>query len=126
MSLCGVFGNVVCCAHECRAFFAGALGGPGVGGKQGLVVAGWERLSTDYAKAVADLQNWTAQIYFRTEEALNYRFARETDTAVIGGIFAEGEDAVSTRGAHLSERAARWPHACTAMAQIQSQINRIV
>ncbi|KAF8278725.1 hypothetical protein TcBrA4_0107870 [Trypanosoma cruzi] len=97
-----------------------------LGGKQGLVIAERQILSSDYTRAVADVQNWTAQIYFRTEEALNYRFARETNIAVFCGLFAEGGDAVSTRGAHLSERAARWPHACTAMAEIHSQINRIV
>ncbi|RNC41691.1 putative trans-sialidase [Trypanosoma cruzi] len=86
--LCGVFGNVVCCAHECRAFFAGALGGPGVGGTQGLLVAEWERLSTDYAKAVADVQTRSAQIYSQKEEAINYCSARETDIAVVGGPFA--------------------------------------
>ncbi|KAF8277349.1 hypothetical protein TcBrA4_0111380 [Trypanosoma cruzi] len=97
-----------------------------LGGKQGLVIAERQILSSDYTRAVAEAQNWTAQIYFRTEEALNYRSARETNIAVFCGLFAEGEDAVSTRGAHLSERAARWPHACTAMAQMHSQINRIV
>ncbi|RNE96565.1 putative trans-sialidase [Trypanosoma cruzi] len=96
-----------------------------LGGKQGLVIAERQILSSDYTRAVADVQNWTAQIYFRTEEALNYRSARETNIAVFGGLFAE-EDAVSTRGAHLSERAARWPHACTPMAQIHREINRIV
>ncbi|RNE97045.1 putative trans-sialidase [Trypanosoma cruzi] len=101
-------------------------GGPGVVGKQGLVIAERQILSSDYTRAVADVQNWTAQIYFRTEEALNYRPARETNIAVFGGLFAEGGDAVSTRGAHLSERAARWPHACTAMAQMHREINRIV
>ncbi|KAF8292219.1 hypothetical protein TcYC6_0119860 [Trypanosoma cruzi] len=101
-------------------------GGPGVGGKQGLVIAERQILGSDYTRAVADVQNWTAQIYFQTEEALNYRSARETNISVVGGLFAEGGDAVSTRGAHLSERAARWPHACTAMAEIHSQINRIV
>ncbi|RNC36578.1 putative trans-sialidase [Trypanosoma cruzi] len=97
-----------------------------LGGKQGLVIAERQILSSDYTRAVADVQNWTAVIYFQTEEALNYRSARETDISVVGGLFAEGGDAVSTRGAHLSERAARWPHKCTAMAQIQVQINRIV
>ncbi|KAF8278850.1 hypothetical protein TcBrA4_0107570 [Trypanosoma cruzi] len=97
-----------------------------LGGKQGLVIAERQILSSDYTRAVADVQNWTARIYFQTEEALNYRFARETNIAVFGGLFAEGGDAVSTRGAHLSERAARWPHACTAMAEIHREINRIV
>ncbi|KAF8278727.1 hypothetical protein TcBrA4_0108040 [Trypanosoma cruzi] len=59
-------------------------------GKQGLVIAERQILSSEYTRAVADVQNWTAQIYFRTEEALNYRFARETNIAVFGGLFAEG------------------------------------
>ncbi|KAF8289437.1 hypothetical protein TcYC6_0025740 [Trypanosoma cruzi] len=80
-----------------------------LGGKQGLVVAERERLSADYAKAVANVQTRSAQIYFQKEEALNYRSARETNIAVVGGLFAEGGDAVSTRGAHLLEGAARWP-----------------
>ncbi|ESS67186.1 hypothetical protein TCDM_04091 [Trypanosoma cruzi Dm28c] len=96
-----------------------------LGGKQGLVIAERQILNSDYTRAVADVQNWTARIYFRTEEALNYRSARETNIAVFGGLFAESGDAVSTRGARLSERAARWPHARTAMAEIHSQINRL-
>ncbi|RNC42012.1 putative trans-sialidase, partial [Trypanosoma cruzi] len=53
-------------------------GGPGVGGKQWLVIAERQILGSDYTRAVADVQNWTARIYFQTEEALNYRSARET------------------------------------------------
>ncbi|RNF07028.1 putative trans-sialidase [Trypanosoma cruzi] len=80
-----------------------------LGGKQGLVIAERQILSLDYTCAVAEVQNWNARIYFRTEEALNYRSARQSNISVFGGLFAEG-DAVPTRGAHLSERAARWPH----------------
>ncbi|KAF8282055.1 hypothetical protein TcBrA4_0082170 [Trypanosoma cruzi] len=97
-----------------------------LGGKQGLVIAERQILGSDYTRAVADVQNWTARIYLWTEKALNYRFARETNIAVFGGLFAEGGDAVSTRGAYLSERAARWPHARTAMAQMHREINRLV
>ncbi|RNF23001.1 putative trans-sialidase, partial [Trypanosoma cruzi] len=80
-----------------------------LGGKQGLVIAERQILNSDHTRAVADVRNWTARIYLWTEKALNYRSARETDISVVGGLFAESGDAVSTRGAHLSERAARWP-----------------
>ncbi|RNC33476.1 putative trans-sialidase [Trypanosoma cruzi] len=65
-----------------------------LGGKQGLVIAERQILNSDHTRAVADVQNWTAQIYFQTEEALNYRSARETNIAVVGGLFAEGGDTV--------------------------------
>ncbi|RNE98842.1 putative trans-sialidase, partial [Trypanosoma cruzi] len=58
-----------------------------LGGKQGLVIAERQILSSDYTRAVAEVQNWTARIYFQTEEALNYRSARETNIAVFGGLF---------------------------------------
>ncbi|KAF8281633.1 hypothetical protein TcYC6_0005760 [Trypanosoma cruzi] len=97
-----------------------------LGGKQGLVIAERQILGSDYAKAVANVQTRSALIYFQKEEALNYRSARETNIAVVGGLFAEGGDAVSTRGAHLSERAARWPPRMHGDDEIHSQINRIV
>ncbi|RNC42683.1 putative trans-sialidase [Trypanosoma cruzi] len=59
-----------------------------LGGKQGLVIAERQILNSDYTHAVADVRNWTAQIYFQTEEALNYCSARETNISVAGGLFA--------------------------------------
>ncbi|RNC34289.1 putative trans-sialidase [Trypanosoma cruzi] len=109
----GLYAVVLCiwtCCLLCSIAPAHRVGAAReLGGKQGLVIAERQILSSDYTRAVADVQTRTAQICFQTEEALNYCSARETSIAVVGGLFAEGGDAVSTRGAHLSERAARWP-----------------
>ncbi|KAF8287420.1 hypothetical protein TcBrA4_0020330 [Trypanosoma cruzi] len=56
---------------------------------------------------VTDVQNRNAQLYLQVEEAYNYLLARESHISVVGGLFAGLWDAVSTRSAHLSERAAR-------------------
>ncbi|RNF11005.1 amino acid transporter, partial [Trypanosoma cruzi] len=78
-----------------------------LGVQQGLIIAGSQRLITDYTNAVADVADRSAQLYSQVEEAHNHLSACESNIAVAGVLAGRG-DAVSTRGAHLSGRAARW------------------
>ncbi|ESS54910.1 amino acid transporter [Trypanosoma cruzi Dm28c] len=84
-----------------------ALAARELGVQQGLIIAGGQRLSTDHANAVAGVADRSAQLYSRVEEAHNYVSARECHIAVAGGLLAGRGDAVPTRSAQLSERAAR-------------------
>ncbi|KAF8287393.1 hypothetical protein TcYC6_0026050 [Trypanosoma cruzi] len=70
--LCCVFGHVVFMCTSAGNVLPERWAVRELGGKQGLVVAERERLSADYAKAVANVQTRSAQIYFQKEEALNY------------------------------------------------------
>ncbi|RNF00775.1 amino acid transporter, partial [Trypanosoma cruzi] len=79
-----------------------------LGVQQGLIIAERQILGSDYTRAIAGVADRSAQLYSQVEEAHNHLSACESSIAVAGDLFAGRGDAVSTRGAHLSERAARW------------------
>ncbi|KAF8287497.1 hypothetical protein TcBrA4_0020320 [Trypanosoma cruzi] len=56
---------------------------------------------------VTDVQNRNAQLYLQVEEAYNYLLARESHISWLAAFLRVCGTPVSTRSAHLSERAAR-------------------
>ncbi|KAF8290661.1 hypothetical protein TcYC6_0015340 [Trypanosoma cruzi] len=81
---------------------------PGVGGsEQGLIVA--ERAEVEHRRRQRRRGTFRIGLsaLLSVEEAHKYLSARGSHIAVAGGLLAGCGDAVSTRGAHLSERAAR-------------------
>ncbi|PWV16258.1 putative Endonuclease-reverse transcriptase/Reverse transcriptase (RNA-dependent DNA polymerase) [Trypanosoma cruzi] len=67
----------------------------GLRAKQGLTIAERERLSADYAHAVANTQNPNARLHSRVGGSHNSLSARESNIAVADGLLAERECALA-------------------------------
>ncbi|KAF8306751.1 hypothetical protein TcBrA4_0031320 [Trypanosoma cruzi] len=78
-----------------------------LGVQQRLIIAEKERLSAEYAIAIADLQNLNAELHSLVEEADNDLSARESNIAVVGGLLAEGECALAGRKQQLEANRAQ-------------------
>ncbi|KAF8299843.1 hypothetical protein TcYC6_0062760 [Trypanosoma cruzi] len=63
--------------------------------------------STDYARAIADVQNRGAQLYSQVEEAHNNLSEHESNIALTDGLLAGREQQLETSKAQLQERETR-------------------